>query len=274
MQLSAVSIAAPGEVWAVGSASDGTGEVRPLVAHGTAGRWQLTVIKSLAPAWGELTTVLALSPLDVWVGGRDEGTPDSVHIWPLLGHWTGRAWRWDTSVDHDSWTLTALVGGTSAGLWALGGSGQCSDPNGSCNLVLIRRVGANWVDEGTLGPGVPVAAVGGPPGGRPVILGRAVTPAEAPPASIRCRLSRPSGDVRSAAATSGRYLAFKATQSRPFHCVNAYCWDKTSTRPSKAAVIGSVERSDVPAAGASSTTGVLGYGLPAKSGGPVDQWRA
>ena len=184
VQLSAVSIAAPGEVWAVGSASDGTGEVRPLVAHGTAGRWQPTVIKSIAPAWGELTTVFALSPLDVWVGGRDEGTPDTVHIWPLLGHWTGRAWRWDTSVDHDSWTLTALVGGTSAGLWALGGSGQCSDPNGSCNLVLIRRVGANWVDEGTLGPGIPVAAVAGPPGGRPVILGRAVTSAEAPPVSF------------------------------------------------------------------------------------------
>ena len=90
VQLSAVSIAAPGEVWAVGSASDGTGEVRPLVAHGTAGRWQPTVIKSLAPAWGELTTVFALSPLDVWVGGRDEGTPDTVHIWPLLGHWSGQ----------------------------------------------------------------------------------------------------------------------------------------------------------------------------------------
>ena len=184
VQLSAVSIAAPGEVWAVGSASDGTGEVRPLIANLSGGRWQLSVIKSMAPAWGELTTVLALSPTDVWVGGRDEGTPDAVHVWPLLGHWTGRAWRWDTSLDHDSWTLSALVGAGAAGLWGLGGSGRCSDPNGSCSLVLIRRVGGSWVEEGAVGTGIPVGAVAGPPGGRPVVLGRALSPADRPQLSF------------------------------------------------------------------------------------------
>ena len=184
VQLSAVSIAAPGEVWAVGSASDGTGEVRPLIAHLSGGRWQVNVIRSMAPAWGELTTVLALSPTEVWVGGRDEGTPDAVHVWPLLGHWTGRAWRWDASLDHDSWTLSALVGTATAGLWGLGGSGRCSDPDGSCSLVLIRRVGGDWVAERAVGPGVPVAAVAGPAGGRPVVLGRAVTPADEPQVSF------------------------------------------------------------------------------------------
>ena len=184
VQLSAVSIVAPGEVWAVGSASDGTGQLRPLVAHRASGRWQVSVIRSFAPAWGELTTVLALSDGDVWVGGRDEGTPDAVHVWPLLGHWTGKAWRWETSLQHESWSLTALVGGGTTGLWALGGSGRCSDPNGSCSLVLIRRVGANWVDAGVVGPGIPVAAVAGPPARSPVMAGRAMTSASAPPVSF------------------------------------------------------------------------------------------
>ncbi|WP_157518416.1 hypothetical protein [Herbidospora mongoliensis] len=71
---------APDDVWAVG----GTGE-KPLLLHWDGRSWQQPAIPQKS---GELDSVTAFGPDDVWFAGHDPDPPGGV--WVL--HWDGRTW--------------------------------------------------------------------------------------------------------------------------------------------------------------------------------------
>jgi hypothetical protein len=92
--LNAVTTTAAGDVWAVGETSntghDATSD-QPVALHYDGHRWHSVVLPKTGVA-GELNTVVATGPDDVWAAGRAV-VDDSDRGHPLVEHWNGRRWE-------------------------------------------------------------------------------------------------------------------------------------------------------------------------------------
>ncbi|MEV4086378.1 hypothetical protein AB0J43_39565 [Nonomuraea fuscirosea] len=124
--LGAVWQNSPSDVWAVGA----TGE-RPLVMRWNGSSWQRV---ALPADWrGNLTSVTAFGPDDVWIASLRTETPPK-HV--VLLHWDGRTWTRERSPSPGEVTRAVIerIPGTSQ-LWL-----AASIVNGdSESIVLFRR---------------------------------------------------------------------------------------------------------------------------------------
>jgi hypothetical protein len=87
--LNAVAVAAPDDVWAVGTARDTGGLYRTLIAHWDGATWRI-VPSPNAAGENQLQAVAAVSRADVWATGASNDGTGSPH--PLFVHWTGAGW--------------------------------------------------------------------------------------------------------------------------------------------------------------------------------------
>jgi hypothetical protein len=123
--LDGVAATAAGNVWAVGSSSDGA-----LIEHWGGAAWKVVKSPSLK---GIFSGVAAVSSRSAWaVGFYTNGT-----VQTLIEHWNGTAWRKVTSPDPggpaNSNQLNAVTATSSRNAWAVGGY---SSGTAKRNLIL------------------------------------------------------------------------------------------------------------------------------------------
>jgi hypothetical protein len=88
-----VSVASARDMWALeGTVTPGSGiYAKPRVVHWNGRSWRPVAIQPRRPKGGTMTSILAIGPDNVWVGGS---TPNSQGgSAELILHWNGRSWR-------------------------------------------------------------------------------------------------------------------------------------------------------------------------------------
>jgi hypothetical protein len=120
-RLSAVSVAGPDSVWAVGTAATSEFGTGSLAEHWNGTRWSVVGI----PAVGLDDTLRAVTSAgagDVWaVGGYDVQTPEGTATYALIEHWDGTRWSVAPSPGPTGLDVLESVTAVSADdIWAVG----------------------------------------------------------------------------------------------------------------------------------------------------------
>lgn len=128
--LSGVAAVAPGNAWAVGSYSNGSGGFS-LIEHLNHGRW--TVVSSPSVA-GSLAGIAAIASNNIWaVGENDSSSMQET----LIEHWDGRAWSVVASPNFAPTgnTLASISVDTASDIWAVGTTTGTSTASGYQPLI-------------------------------------------------------------------------------------------------------------------------------------------
>ncbi|MFE1316513.1 hypothetical protein [Kitasatospora phosalacinea] len=96
--LSAVVANSPSDVWASGNVGHEDGWARPLLLHYDGRTWSRVATPELDARPGELTSLLAAGPNDIWAAGAEIGP--SHRDKPIVAHYDGRSWTYqETGID-------------------------------------------------------------------------------------------------------------------------------------------------------------------------------
>src|SRR5439155_5574434 len=142
-----ISAAAPADVWAVGTAVDGSGNQSALLEHWDGTSWGLVA----GPSGGtsaSLNGIAALGARDAWA----VGTYTAGGRKPLIEHWDGSTWTPVTG--QTLGTGTTLAGVSAVGpqdIWAVGAFSNTPD---STNPVTEHWDGKSWTAVRLEGMGI------------------------------------------------------------------------------------------------------------------------
>jgi hypothetical protein len=118
-----VSAVSARDMWALnGTVTPGSGiYAKPRVLHWNGRSWRLVAVQPRRPKGGTMSTILAIGPDNVWVGGSREqqkGGSDE-----LVQHWNGKTWITAEpsarATDQDYYT-TSMTPDGHGGIWLLG----------------------------------------------------------------------------------------------------------------------------------------------------------
>lgn len=128
------------DVWAVGYAFRSNTDRGPLTIHWDGMAWTVAPSPDLGSSIGSLTSVTAVSSVDVWAVGSLRSADDEVS--PLIMHWDGTAWTVVPSPnppgDND---LRGVAEVSSNDVWAVGLSNNDS--------LIMHWDGTAWTVERT-----------------------------------------------------------------------------------------------------------------------------
>jgi hypothetical protein len=128
--LHGVAAVTAGDIWAVGSASSGTGS-QPLIIHRSNGTWTVVTSPTIA---GSLSGIAAVSATDIWaVGENDSSNMQET----LIEHWNGAAWKIVTSPNFAPTgnTLASISIHSATDIWAVGTTTSTSSSSGYQPLI-------------------------------------------------------------------------------------------------------------------------------------------
>ena len=128
--LSGVAAVGPGNIWAVGSYSNGSGGF-PLIEHRNHGRW--TVVSSPGVA-GSLSGIAAIAGNNMWAVGENDSAGMQE---TLIEHWNGKAWEIVSSPNFaPTGNMLAAISVVSASdIWAVGTTTSASSSSGYQPLI-------------------------------------------------------------------------------------------------------------------------------------------
>ncbi len=163
--LTAIDGSSADDVWAVGHTTiQANGSPQPLVAHWDGTAWRVISQPFIPPDQiGLLDTVVASSPMDVWVGGiANNGVSQ-----PLLWHFTGFFW---TQVAVPVRNRACSGGSASVTAAASNGGGlfvalRCPTVTTHDAGIVMRYDGRRWHGVLKLKPGATVGALAAAPDG-------------------------------------------------------------------------------------------------------------
>jgi hypothetical protein len=139
--LNGVTAVSATDVWAVGGVSSYPIQPHPLIEHWNGTQWSSVPGPSPSPAQGQLSSVVAAAPNDVWAVGDYYNSALEAQA-PLIEHWNGTSWQLVATPALPSGvnpTLSAVarIPGTNQ-LWAVGYSVAVPA------LVVERWDGTSW----------------------------------------------------------------------------------------------------------------------------------
>jgi hypothetical protein len=128
--LNGIATVAGGDVWAVGSYSNGSGS-QPLIMRRSKGSW--TIVSSPAVA-GSLSGIAALSANNIWAVGENDSSNQQE---TLIEHWDGKTWQIIPSPDFATTgnMLAAISIDSAADIWAAGTTTSSSSSSGYQPLI-------------------------------------------------------------------------------------------------------------------------------------------
>lgn len=141
--LSALSVASPTSIWAVGFQGDTDGQTQhPLIEHWDGRAWSVVQAPSGEGA-SELASVSADGPGDAWAVGYQDSSNGYTGA-PLVEHWNGSTWAAVTppsagSFDAGKATLGAVYAASPSDVWA--GVRAVGNIHGN---VLMHWDGTSW----------------------------------------------------------------------------------------------------------------------------------
>jgi hypothetical protein len=163
-KLNAVSPAAAGDVWAVGSTNQtGFAHTDPLAAHWDGTSW--TIVPTPATTGGSKSILFGVANLggaNAWAVGRSEANR------ALVEHWTGAAWTIVPTPDpvapagstFSGSTLTAVSARTANDIWAVGTFSVTKGTNSNSFTLTMHWNGSAWMIVRSPNPAT-VSAVNG-----------------------------------------------------------------------------------------------------------------
>ncbi len=128
--LNGVAAVAPGNIWAVGSYSSGSGGF-PFIEHLTRGRWTVVSSPNIA---GSLSGIAAIASNNIWAVGENDSAGMQE---TLIEHWNGKAWTIVSSPNFalTGNTLAAISVDTASDIWAVGTTSSTSTASGNQPLI-------------------------------------------------------------------------------------------------------------------------------------------
>src|SRR5580698_9295222 len=136
-QLNAVSADSPTDAWAGGSAMNANDQVAPLIEHWNGTQWS---VSPGAISGGEILSVAAISPADVWaLAAVGKGNP------AVIEHWNGS--QWSIVSLPVSGTLHGLSAVSANDVWAVGSDGVILNWNGTQWSQVANPAGQGAVLE-------------------------------------------------------------------------------------------------------------------------------
>ncbi len=119
-ELLGVSVAAPGEVWAVGVAQPSSGPARTLVERWQGAQWRTVPSPDRPSADSFLNAVAALSASDAWAVGLSRSPGGAART--LVLHWDGRRWAIAASPNAGPGdnSLVSVAAASARDAWAVG----------------------------------------------------------------------------------------------------------------------------------------------------------
>jgi len=128
--LSGVAAVAPGNIWAVGSYSNGSAS-SPLIEHRSKSRWTVVSSPNIA---GSLSGIAAIAANNIWaVGENDSASMQET----LIEHWNGATWKIVPSPNFapSGNTLASISVDTASDIWAVGTTTSTSTASGYQPLI-------------------------------------------------------------------------------------------------------------------------------------------
>jgi len=128
--LNGVAAVAPGNIWAVGSYSSGSGGF-PLIEHLNHGRWTVVASPNVA---GSLSGIAAIAGNNIWAVGENDSAGMQE---TLIEHWNGKAWTIVSSANFAPTgnSLSAISVDTASDIWAIGTTTSSSTASGYQPLI-------------------------------------------------------------------------------------------------------------------------------------------
>jgi hypothetical protein len=155
--LDGVAAVSATDAWAVGYVqlpSKSSWNDRPLIVHWDGSSWRQVQAPTIPnpEGFGELQSVAATSPDDVWAVGD---TMSRAGYQPLIMHWNGHQWRLMHLVAKSPYTLQSVTATSARNAWAVGAlSGHVQ------SAVMLHWNGSTWRQVPTgLAPGSLVGSV-------------------------------------------------------------------------------------------------------------------
>jgi hypothetical protein len=136
--LGGVAAVATGNIWAVGSYSNGSGGF-PLIEHRSNFKWTVVSSPSIA---GSLSGIAAIAANNIWaVGENDSSSMQET----LIEHWNGTAWKIVASPNFapSGNSLAAISAVSASDIWAVGTTTSASSSSGYQPLIEHWN-GAKW----------------------------------------------------------------------------------------------------------------------------------
>jgi Holliday junction resolvase len=140
-----ITAIASDDVWAVGSYSEGTRDIRALVEHWDGKKWAVVPSPDIGSNHA-LVAMVAVAPWDVWAVGWQMRQMERA---PLVEHWDGRGWAVVSAPasENDSSVLNAITGVAGNDVWAVGNSivktgGLIEHWDGSTWTIIRNDLGA------------------------------------------------------------------------------------------------------------------------------------
>ncbi len=143
-----VAATSTGDVWAVGTANQGSVLPVTLIEHWNGTLWQVVSSPNPGPGNNHLYGVTALSPTNVWAVGYSYNSP----VQTLVEHWNGSAWSVVASPSPGTFDnrLVSVAALSPTNIWAVGYYAL----NDTSSRVLIEHWnGAKWNVFSGLNPG-------------------------------------------------------------------------------------------------------------------------
>ncbi len=93
--MGAFDVAAVGtdDVWAVGWSSGSDSGNRPFIAHWAGDAWSLVALPDMSGIYGQLLSIDAVAPDDIWAVGFERGSTPGGDPQPLAMHFDGDVWH-------------------------------------------------------------------------------------------------------------------------------------------------------------------------------------
>jgi hypothetical protein len=131
--LNGVAMVSPGDVWAVGGASDG----HPLVLHWDGSSWSKLPVPEGLGTEGTLTAVARIpGTSQVWVSGTDQDTNG------IVARWTGSGWK-TFGVRVAGGRSGSLAAASSSSAWVVGGG---TSSGSHTRDVIYHWDGSAWTE--------------------------------------------------------------------------------------------------------------------------------
>ncbi|HXJ62474.1 MAG TPA: hypothetical protein VNN79_01855 [Actinomycetota bacterium] len=142
--LSAVALASPHDIWAVGEFVNSHGKNRSLALHRTTGGWVQVPTPNIGKTSSDLFRISVVGPSDIWATGSSD-VQGVAH--PLVVHWNGTKWkRFDPpAIGSDDNFMEGLAAVGPGDAWI---SEQFHDPQtGKDRAATFHFTGSSWHRE-------------------------------------------------------------------------------------------------------------------------------